>query len=205
MMIRIPSRNHSRRLAWCAGILLVFLSLSSATAVAEDDFGQIVHEIEVRYHVHRNFRFLMGLAGLTVRVTHVAGAKNLKAALFADQHFDATGAELDELVMSMGSRGWQPLVRSFDHRSGEHTFIYARGTGNDLRVLLVTVERNDGVVMEMTVNQKRLLELIDRHQHPMHMARKSNKDHARIGDHDRRGGEIDIADIGLGDQSDRAR
>lgn len=204
-MIRIPFRDHSRRLAWCAGLLLVFLSLGSATAAAEDDFGQIVHEIEVRYHVHRNFRFLMGLAGLTVRVTHVAGAKNLKAALFADQHFDATGDELDELVMSMGSRGWQPLVRSFDHRSGEHTFIYARGTGKDLRVLLVTVERNDGVVMEMTVSQKRLIELIDRHQHPMHMSRKSNKDDARIGDLDQRDGEIDIAAVGSASSSGRVR
>lgn len=164
-MIRPSFRNHSRRAAWCAGLLLVFLSLGTANAAAEDDFGKIVHEIEARYHVHRNFRFLMGLAGVTVKMTHVAGAKNLKAALFADQHFDATGAELDELVMSMGSRGWQPLVRSFDHRSGEHTFIYARGTGKDLRVLLVTVEPNDGVVMEMTVNQKKLLEFIDRHNH----------------------------------------
>jgi len=31
-----------------------------------DDFGTIVQHIETRYHAHRNYRFLMAFAGLTV-------------------------------------------------------------------------------------------------------------------------------------------
>lgn len=168
-MTTLISRSRSKA-AWIGCCLLSFLWAGTGTARA-DDFGQIVHEIEARYHVHRNYRFLMGLAGLTVRMTHIAGARELKMALFESQRLDPTVPELDELVLSMGARGWQPLVRSFDRRSGEHTFIYARNAGKDLRVLLVNVEPNEGVVLEVTVSQKRLLEFIDHHQHQgMHMA-----------------------------------
>ena len=163
------SVNNPRRIVWLAGFFLSFVSMGTATAHAADDFGPIVHEIEARYHVHRNLRFLMGLAGLTVKMTHIAGTRNVKIALFDDQRLDATGSELDELVMAVGASGWQPLVRSFDHRSGEHTYIYARNEGRDLRVLVVSVEPNEGVIVEVTVNQKKLLEFIDRHHlHGVH-------------------------------------
>ena len=165
MTMRTSICSGARRMVWLGCCFLGLLWAGTARASAADDFGQIVHEIEARYHVHRNFRFLMGLAGLTVRMTHIAGAKDVKMALFDDQHLDTSGSELDEVVMAVGARGWQPLVRSFDRRSGEHTYIYARNAGNDLRVLLVTVEPNEGVVLEVTVNQKRLPEFIDRHQH----------------------------------------
>ena len=170
--------GHKLRRCLClAGALLPFLLIGTATAAAADDFSQIVNEVEARYHVHRNYRFLMGLAGMTVRMTHIAGARDLRAALFADQHFDATGDELDALLWSVGAHDWQPLVRSFDRRSGEHTFIYARHQGRDLRVLLVTVEPNEGVVLEVTVNQQKLLEFIDRHQHyGTHSARNHGDD-----------------------------
>lgn len=164
-MTRTSTCSGARRVLWLGCCLLCVLWAGTARASAADDFGQIVHEIEARYHVHRNFRFLMGLAGFTAKISHVAGTKSFKAALFADQHVDATGAELDDLVMSVGARGWQPLVRSFDVRNGEYTYIYARGQESDMRVLLVTVEPNDGLVPEMTVNQARLPEFIDRHQH----------------------------------------
>ncbi|HEY6273886.1 MAG TPA: hypothetical protein VIX19_18045 [Terriglobales bacterium] len=192
-MIRMLICSNFRRLAWPACALLFFSWAGTATACADDDFGQIVHEIEARYHVHRNLRFLMGLAGLTVRVTHVAGARDLKAALFENQPFDATGAELDDLVISAGARGWQPLVRSFDRRSGEHTFIYARNAGKNLRILLVTVEPNEGLVLEATVNQSKLLDFIDRHQHHTLIAPKGGRKSEQAGTDLERGEEIEMA------------
>ena len=165
--IRTSINGNLRRAAWLAFVLLSFLCAGTMTASAatDDDFGQIVNRMETRYHVRRNYRFLMGLAGMTVRMTHIAGARDLKMALFVDQRLEAGGAGLDEVVLSMGARGWQPLVRSFDRRSGEHTFIYARNQGKNLRVLLVTVEPDEGVVLEVTVEQDKLFEFIDRHQH----------------------------------------
>jgi hypothetical protein len=192
--IRTLISARLRRSLWLGCGLVSFFCLGTTTASAgvDDDFGQIVRGIEARYHVHRNYRFLMGLAGMTVRLSHVAGAKDLKAALFEDQHLDARGADLDELVQAAGARGWQPLVRSFDRRSGEHTFIYARSAGRDLRVLLVTVEPNEGVVLEVTVNQDKLLQFVDRHQqHGMRLSRSRGKD--RVHTESQPDAEADVA------------
>jgi hypothetical protein len=162
--MRTSTSCKQRRTVWLGCFLLSFLCLGTQPASAADDFSQIVHGIESRYHVHRNYRFLMGLAGWTVNVWHVAGAKDLKLAVFEDQRLGATGDELDQVVAGAGARGWQPLVRSVNHHSGENTLIYVRDLGKDLRVLLVDLEPNESVVLEMTVKQEKLIELIDGHR-----------------------------------------
>lgn len=62
----------------------------SPDLVYADDFGRIVHHIEASYHVHRNYRFLMGFAGIAVKFWHVGGVKSMKIAIFEDQHLDGT-------------------------------------------------------------------------------------------------------------------
>ena len=140
---------------------LVF-TLSADQAYA-DDFGKIVRHIEVNYHVHRNHRFLMGFAGLMVKFWHVGGVKGFKAAIFEDQHLDATetDARLDEIVQSAGERGWQPLVKSYSRRSGEHSYIYVQTEGKDVRMLIVSVEPNEAAVLQLKLDPDKLAKFMD--------------------------------------------
>ncbi|MGH9571184.1 MAG: hypothetical protein ACRD4F_16175, partial [Candidatus Angelobacter sp.] len=149
-------------------------------AVHADDFGNIVHQIEAGYHVHRSHRFLMGCAGLVVKFWHVGGVKSLKLAIFEDQHLQAAGArdaagaqdgavvqdaaqdaaadvdrKLDEIVQRAG-HGWQPVVRSFSRHSGDRTYIYAQEAGKDLKLLLVNVESSEAEVIQVKVDPQRL-------------------------------------------------
>jgi hypothetical protein len=130
-----------------------------------DDFGSIVHHIEAEYHVHRNYRFLMFTAGVVVKCSHVGGAKVFKMALFEDQHVEAAELDgrLDELVERAGASGWQPLVKSVSRRSGEHTYIYAQSKGKDLKLLLVSVEPDETVVLELKVDPAKLSDFVNKH------------------------------------------
>src|SRR5882724_1778740 len=122
---------------------LVF-SLNSDTVYAYDDFSQIVDRIEVSYHVHRNYRFAMGFAGLVVKCWHVGGVKSFKGALFEDQHLNSVSdAKLDEIVQHASQSGWRPVVRSYSRRSGNRTYVYAQDAGKDLKLLIVNVEPNE--------------------------------------------------------------
>jgi hypothetical protein len=131
--------------------------------VYADDFGRIVHHIEASYHVHRNHRFLMGCAGMIVRFWHIGGVKSIKLAVFEDQHLDGTDtdAKLDQVVQRASQSGWQPTVRSYSRHSGEHTYIYAQAAGKDLKLLLVSVEPNEAVVMQVKVDPEKLGEFLD--------------------------------------------
>src|SRR5215471_20721849 len=123
-------------------------------AFAKDDFGKIVQHIETNYHVHRQHRWVMGLAGFTVKFWHIAGVKSLKGAIFENQPFvnAASDTRFDEVVRAAMDSGWQPLVRSWDRHTGQRTYVYAQDLGRDMKVLVVSLESNEAVVLQVKVD-----------------------------------------------------
>jgi hypothetical protein len=158
-------RRNSRRftLAW---LMLVGLFATAPNAFARDDFGKIVHHIEANYHVHRQHRWVMGLAGFTVKFWHIAGVKSLKGAIFENQPFvnAASDTRFDQVVRAAMDSGWQPLVQTWDRHSGERTYIYAQEVpskkGKDMKVLVVNLESNEAVVLQVKVDPKKLNDVI---------------------------------------------
>jgi hypothetical protein len=61
--------------------------------------------------------------------------------------------------------GWQPLIQSWDRHSGERTYIYAQEVssknGKDMKLLLVSLESNEAVVLQVKVDPKKLDEFIE--------------------------------------------
>ncbi len=150
-----------------ACVTLAVLFVPPQKAFARDDFGNIVHHIEVNYHVHRQHRWVMGLAGFTVKFWHVAGVKSLKGAIFENQPFvnAASDTRFDEVVRAAMDSGWQPLVQSWDRHSGERTYIYAQEVSSkkssDMKLLVVSLESNEAVVLQVKVDPKKLNDFIE--------------------------------------------
>lgn len=145
--------------------LFGFSMLAPERSWAVDDFNNIVHQIESQYHVHRNYHFLMGFAGMVVKCSsHFTGVKNLKMAIFEDP-LSATDGGIDEVIQAAGKSGWEPLLRSYSRRSGEHTYIYAQSGDNDMKLLIVSMDRDDTVVMQVKINPTKLSQFISQHEH----------------------------------------
>ncbi|HKV93659.1 MAG TPA: hypothetical protein VJW20_14020 [Candidatus Angelobacter sp.] len=151
------------------GHLLFVIALAAATlltrpqpAFAKDDFGKIVKHIEVTYHVHRQHRWVMGIAGFVVKVSHIGGVKSFKGAIFENQPFvnAASDTRFNEVMREAMDSGWQPIVQEWDRHSGERTYVYAQDLGKDLRVLVVSLESNDAVVIQVKVNPDKLQDFI---------------------------------------------
>lgn len=155
--------RNSKKLTLACGLMIAALLASAQNAFAKDDFGKIVHHIEANYHVHRQHRFVMGLAGFTVKFWHFAGVKSLKGAIFENQPFvnAASDSRFDEIVRAAMDSGWQPLVQSWDRHSGERTYIYAQDLGKDLKVLVVNLESNEAIVLQVKVDPKKLNDFIE--------------------------------------------
>jgi hypothetical protein len=154
--------RNSKTLTFACLILAALLA-PAPSAFARDDFGKIVHHIESNYHVHRQHRFVMGLAGFTVRFWHIGGVKSLKGAIFENQRFTnaASDTRFDEIVRAAMDSGWQSLVQSWDRRTGERTYIYAQDLGKDMKVLVVTLESNEAIVLQVKVDPRKLDEFIE--------------------------------------------
>ncbi len=151
------TRNKGRFL-FVIGLAAAASLAAPQRAYANDDFGKIVHHIETQYHVHHQHRFILGLAGFTVKFWHFAGVKSLKAAIFEDQPFlnAASDTRFDEIVRAAMESGWQPMVQEWDRHTGERTYIYAQNLGKDLKVLAVVLESNEAVVIQVKVNPDKL-------------------------------------------------
>ena len=154
--------RNSKMLTFACLLVAAFL-MPAQNAFARDDFGKIVHHIEVNYHVHRQHRWVMGLAGFTVKFWHVAGVKSLKGAIFENQPFvnAASDTRFDEVVRAAMDSGWQPLVQSWDRHNGERTYIYAQDLGKDMKLLVVSLESNEAVVLQVKVDPKKLNDFIE--------------------------------------------
>ena len=134
-----------------------------ARAAAGDDFNNIVHHIEAEYHVHRSYPFLMAFVGLVAKGARFAGVKGFKMALFEDQNLTSSDVDqrLDEIVQSAGRSGWQPLIKSFSRRTGEHDYIYVRGQSKELTMLMVSVEPNEAAVLQVKIDADKLSQFIN--------------------------------------------
>src|SRR5579859_4141348 len=154
--------RNSRTFTFACLILAAFLA-PAQNAFAKDDFGRIVHHIEANYHVHRQHRFAVGVAGFVVKFWHFAGVKNLKAAIFENQRFTnaASDTRFDELVRAAMDSGWQPLVQSWDRHTGERTYVYAQDLGKDMKLLVVNLESNEAVVVQVKVDPQKLNAFIE--------------------------------------------
>ena len=154
---------RNKTISFACGFIIATLVVPAQNAFAKDDFGKIVHHIEVNYHVHRQHRWVMGLAGFTVKVWHIAGVKSFKGAIFENQPFvnAASDTRFDEVVRAAMDSGWQPLVQSWDRHSGERTYIYAQDLGKDMKVLVVNLESNEAVVLQVKVDPKKLNDFIE--------------------------------------------
>ncbi len=147
--------------------LIVFLAsalslVATPRASADDDFGSIVHHIEAQYHVHRQHRWAMGLAGFAVKFYHFAGVKSLKGAIFENQPFLNAGVDtkFDEVVRAALDSGWQPMVQSWDRYSGERTYIYAQDLGKDMKLLVVSLEQNEAVVLQVKMDPGKFTDFV---------------------------------------------
>ena len=162
--------RSSKTFTFACGLMVAALLAPAQNAFAKDDFGKIVHHIEANYHVHRQHRWVMGLAGFTVKFWHVAGVKSLKGAIFENQPFvnAASDTRFDEVVRAAMDSGWQPLVQSWDRHTGERTYIYAQDLGKDLKLLVVSLESNEAVVLQVKVDPKKLNDFVEETSHGRH-------------------------------------
>ena len=163
-------RTKLMMIAAAAGAAVIF-ALCPAP-VFGDDFGDIVHHIEVRYHAHRNYRFLMAFAGLTVKVWQGSGVKDLKIAFFENQNLFQSNpdTEIEDILRNTGKTGWQPMVKSYSRKSGDRVYIYGQSPGGDkdVKLLIVNIERNEAEVIQVKVDADKLEKFMENHEHHGH-------------------------------------
>ena len=163
--------NRNRHWLVACAVALLLLSQDTpraATPAANREFAAVVRLVESHYRVRR--RRLPFMAGTIMRIAaRRVGVRDLRLAVFEDQDFTPRAGD-QEFAAAVGaalSGEWQPLVR-ISSRSGERTFIHLREAGENLRLLIVNIERREATVAQAEVTPQTLAEWL---QNPDRMGR----------------------------------
>ena len=138
--------------------------LMAATPVAragDPEFDAVTKHLKLFYNAKRVSIPFLGLANFFVKIVRPAGVKSFKVAIFEDLNFTGgkTDTELGSVLRSALSPEWHPLVRARS-RDGERLYVYAREEGENIKLMVVTIDRSDAVVARVKLSPKRLSEFL---------------------------------------------
>ncbi|MDQ3819585.1 MAG: DUF4252 domain-containing protein, partial [Acidobacteriota bacterium] len=133
------------------------------TARADDpEFDAITNHLKLHYNARRVHIPFLGLANFFVHIVHPAGVKSFKVAVFENLNFrhEESDPGIAQIMRRALNADWQPLVR-VRSRGGEQTYIYAKPDGNNIKMMVVTVERDEAVVARFKFSPEKLSEFLN--------------------------------------------
>lgn len=152
---------------WLIYVLLLatLLSFSIANAHAEDRaFKAISTHLKTRYKAKRKGIPFLGLANFAVKLIRPAGVKSIKLAIFEglDNSGNINHAELNAVIRQSLDEEWQPLVRVSSRKDGEQVFVYARNEGEDIRLMVVSLQQTEAFIARVKVNPATLAKWMEK-------------------------------------------
>jgi hypothetical protein len=151
-------------------ILVVVFASATLVRANDDDFKSVVKMIEQFYRVkHAGIPFL-AKAGMKVATTaaHIKGgeakriaeAGSIKLAVFEDQKFNGDLTKFRASLNGALNVTWMPLIQTLSATDEEQVYIFLKDAGDKFNVLVITIERSEGTVVQVTLSPKNLALLL---------------------------------------------
>jgi hypothetical protein len=160
----------SKRLLIRLSITVVLLTLAPAASFAGDEsFSSVVKHIKSNYHAkQQGFFGAMMLARFAVKVIKPAGVKNFKAVLLKDLDYSEApsprSGQFHAFIQSKIDPMWTPLVQYSSPREKQWSYVYITREKEDVKLLVVTLQQTDAVVLQTKFSPERLIEFMNNPQ-----------------------------------------
>jgi hypothetical protein len=161
MMKRMPHR--------IAAVVLA-LTLSASVASADDkSYSQIIKHIKSNYRAkQQGFFGMMMMARFAVKLIKPAGVKNFKVTMLRELDYSSgprpESKDFHAFLRSKIEPEWTPLVTYSAPREQQWTYVYALQEKEDIKLLVVTVQKQDAVVLQTKFSPAKLVEFMNNPQ-----------------------------------------
>jgi hypothetical protein len=104
----------------------------------------------------------MWLARFAVTVVRPAGVKSFSLTLFDGLKLsgETLDAEMQQMMRSSFGEEWIPIFRARS-RTGQQAYMYMREFGENIKITLVTIEKEQAAVIRATFDPEKLVEFIN--------------------------------------------
>ena len=143
--------------------LLLAFTFAAPTANAKGgEYEQIVRHLKTKYQAKKVRIPFMWLARFAVKIVRPAGVKSFSITLFEDLKFsrDTLDEEMQEAMRASFGAEWSPILR-IRSRDGQQVYMYMREWGKNVKISLVTIDKDQAAVIRATINPDKLAEFMD--------------------------------------------
>ena len=136
--------------------LLLLFAFASPVKARADDFDAVVRNVRAACGGRKVRIPFLGLAGFATRLVRPAGVKSFKLATFEDLNRAGDVAGLGAAIGQTLGPEWRPLVRVRAAHGSEQTHVYVRDAGDDLKLMIVTLDADQATVIRAKVSPQAL-------------------------------------------------
>ena len=144
-------------------VLFLFAAFSATPAEAKGrEYEQIVKHLKIKYKAKKVKIPFMWLARFAVSVVRPAGVKSFSVTVFEKLQFsrDALDREMQDAMRNSLGNEWDPILR-VRSRDREQVYMYMREAGENMKIMLVTIDKDEAVVVRATFSPERLADFMN--------------------------------------------
>ena len=143
-------------------LFIALLALASSVSAKPSEFDLISRHIKEHYKAKKVSIPLLFLAKAAVHVAKPAGVKSFGISLYRDLNFsfDTIDAEMQEAMRSSFGPEWTSVFHART-RDGQQAYMYIKEDKNDVKLAVVTIDREGAAIIRATINPDRLASFIN--------------------------------------------
>jgi len=143
-------------------LLAAFIAFAPAASAKPNEFDRIAQHLKSKYRAKKVGIPFMFLARLAVHIVKPAGVKSFSLTLYKDLQFsyDSIDREMQAAMRDSFGPEWSSVfhIRS---REGQQAYMYLRESENDIKVAVVTIDKEQAAVIRVTFSPDRLADFIN--------------------------------------------
>lgn len=154
--------GRKRSITACVLFLLAITFASPAVQAKPSEYDTIVRHLQTKYSAKKVRIPFMWLARFGVKIVRPAGVKSFNVTLFQDLKFSRQTLDLEMQAAMRDSFGpeWSSVFR-VRSRDGQQAYMYMREDGNNVKIALVTIDKEEAAVIRATFSPEKLAEFIN--------------------------------------------
>jgi hypothetical protein len=154
--------NKKRILLTLAFLLSVFTFTVPAVNAKTNEYKQIVRHLKTKYQARKIRIPMLWLARFAVSVARPAGVKSFSLTVFENVKFsrETLDEEMQSAMRNSFGGDWSSILR-VRSREGQQAYMYMREDGKNVRITLVTIDKEQAAIIRATFSPERLAEFVE--------------------------------------------
>lgn len=152
-------RKEKYVLASVLFLLAIAFAATPVEAKKPGEYKAIVSHLKTKYRAKKVKIPFLWLARFAVSVVRPAGVKSFSVTFFEDLKFsrETLDGEMRDALSRSFSREWNPVFR-VRSREGQQAYMYMRESGKNIRLTLVTIDKQQAAIIRATFSPEKLVE-----------------------------------------------